>query len=342
MVEDRKIRVGLIGFGYWGLNIARNFHQNPNTTLSAICDISPKNQARAEATYPDVTVNPTPEQMISDGSIDAIAIASPASTHGRLGEAVLKAGKHLLITKPVTTTFDSAFSLATSAERSGKVLLVDHTFLYSEAIFELKKILKNGVIGRPLYYDSMRTGLGIFKTDADIIDDLAIHDLAIIDYLFQEKPIKVSGTWSASIPGHLPCLAYLNLQYLSGLHVHIAANWLSPIKQRKVIVAGDCQMVCWDETQSPNSMQIFDSGVSPRFNDVVAGRAALDYRHGVAHNLELASTEALANEVQDFVECIWQRREPISGGWSAARVMCLAEAARRSANAGGAPIDIEW
>jgi predicted dehydrogenase len=209
-------------------------------------------------------------------------------------------------------------------------------------VVALKKLLDSENLGKVLYYDSMRTGLGIFKNDADVIEDLAVHDIAISDYLFDERPHAVSAISAAGIPGHLPSLAYVNFSYRSGLNVHIAAHWLSPMKQRKVVIVGSNQMVSWNDAQPEHMLLAYDSGVVASSGSVVAGRAPLDYRNGTPQPIMLAKTEALADEIDDFIGSILHHRRPRSCGLAAARVMRMVESAVQSAHQGGTPINIDW
>jgi predicted dehydrogenase len=342
MPETQKIRVGLIGLGYWGPNLARNVDCHPQAKLVAVCDADAGNRERAMKSFPGVSVMDNSYALLNSMDIDAVVIATPASTHFSLVEAAFAARKHVLVTKPLSTSSASALSLAELAEATGKVLLVDHTFLYTHAVTALKNFIKIGTLGKPLYYDSMRTGLGIFKTDANVIDDLAVHDIAIVDHIFDERPFAVSATSAVSIPGQLPSLAYINFYYSSGLHVHIAAHWLSPIKQRNVVIAGDLMMACWDETSTESPLQIYDSGVSVSREPVLPGRAPLEYRHGPPKKVEIGRSEALADEIDDFVHSILNSTQPRSGGRAAARVMRLAEAADQSARQYGVRINIDW
>lgn len=342
MADIPTLRIGVIGFGYWGPNLARNIVQHPAAALACICDADDNNRKRAAMSYPTIPVVNHAETLLTDNDIDAVVIATPAGTHEALAAAAFAAGKHVLVTKPVSTSASSAHSLASLADLSDKILLVDHTFLYTSAVESIKDLLANEQLGVPLYYDSVRTGLGIFKTDADVIADLAVHDMAIVDFLFEERPQSVSAISAASISGQLPSLAYINFHYASGLHVHIAANWLSPVKQRKVIIAGSEQMACWDDALSDNVLCVYNSGISASPDPVVAGRAALTYRHGEPQPVTLAMREALASEINDFVLSIQHKRQPRSNGHAAARVMQMAEAAGLSAMQGGTPINFHW
>ncbi len=339
---ERVSRIGLIGFGYWGPNLARNVDRHPAAKLVAVCDANEGNLARAVSLYPDIRASGDARMMLDASDIDAVIIATPAGTHAALAETAFARGKHVLVTKPVSTSAESARHLAALADQSGKVLLVDHTFLYTPALEALKQIVSAGDLGIPLYYDSMRSGLGIFKTDADVIDDLAVHDMAIVDHLFDQRPSSVSAVSVSSLKDHLPSLAYVNFSYDSGLHVHIAAHWLSPIKQRKIVIAGDRQMACWDDTLADHTLQVYDSGATKSTQPPIAGRAPLDYRNGTGKAVEFSRQEPLANEIDDFLRCIRVGAQPRSNGHVAARVMRMAEAAGLSARQGGAPINIDW
>ncbi len=342
MADTKKIRTGFIGFGYWGPNLARNIAQHPAAKLEIICDFDESNRKRAAIQYPFVRVIDDPNAVLADTDIEAVVIATPAGTHEALVKAALAAGKHVLVTKPISISSTSAQSMSALAASSDKILLVDHTFLYSRAVEVLKEMISSGVLGKPLYYDATRSGLGIFKNDVDVIADLAVHDMAIIDFLFDERAESVSAVSTASIPGQLPSLSYVNFHYASGFHVHMAAHWLSPIKQRKVVIAGSEQMVFWDDTLLNNTLCVYNSGVFDSPDPVVAGRAPLNYRSGEPSPVELLTKEPLASEIDDFIDSIKENRQPRSNGNLATRVMQMAEAAGLSARQGGTPIKIKW
>ena len=330
-----KIRIGQIGYGYWGINIARNISQNPFCVLTAICDTNTNNLFLAKQTYKNTKIYDSAEKLFLSNEIDAIIISTPASTHFQLGKLALDNGKHLLITKPLTTSLETSLYLTRLAEQNNKILLVDHTFLYSPAISKLKTFIESGEIGKPLYYDSMRTGLGIFKTDVNVIFDLAIHDIAIVDFLFDEIPIKVNAFAFDCIKNEQSCLAYINFFYASGLHVHIAANWLSPIKQRMVVVVGENKMATWDDSIADNKLSFYDTGVKFSKTTSINGRASLDYKQSEPYHIKLSSIEALNLEIVDFIDCIYGLKKPTSNGQAACRVIGMADAAILSAQNGG-------
>lgn len=340
-MPTEPVSVAQIGYGYWGPNLARNLAKHPGIRLVAICDVNAGNRDRAAADHADVAVCADASALISDPAIDAIVVATPAGSHATLCGRALAAGKHVLVTKPVATTVADAEMLAQAAERHRRVLLVDHTFLYTPAVAHLKEILAAGRLGRPLYYDSVRTGLGIFKNDVNIVDDLAVHDLAIIEHLFPAMPAAVSAVAAASFPGLRESLCYITLRYADGLLVHLASHWLSPLKQRQVVLAGTDRMLVWDDSRPDERIRIFDSGITPGVPSPIPGRADVAYRNGEVEVPALAQTEALAAEVEDFVRCIRHGARPRADGAAALRVMRMVGAVHRSAALNGAPVGID-
>jgi predicted dehydrogenase len=341
-MDEMKLRIGVIGFGHWGPNIARNIHSNKASMLVSICDVNADNLQKANVLYPDVLISDDPFILIKSSEIDAVVISTPAATHFDLVKLAIGAGKHVLVTKPITLNASQSRLLTDLAREKQKVLLVDHTFVYTQAFKKLKKIVSSNSLGKILYYDSMRSGLGIFKTDVDVIYDLAIHDIAIAHHLFGERPNLVSAVSHANILGNLPSQAYLNFFYKSGLNVHIASHWLAPVKQRKVLITGSERMICWDDTLDKGVLTQYDSGVSVKKDPVVAGRAQLEYRYGLPYQIELDDKEALATEIDEFIGSIITKSSPISDGESACAVMKMADAALESTKLCGTPVSIKW
>jgi len=339
---DSVLNFGVVGFGHWGNNLARNVHHHQATRLAAIADLSPINLAKAKQVYPDVALWNDAIALVRSRTIDAVVISTPAGTHFELASLALEAGKHVLLTKPITLRSQEALVLTEVARSKNRVLLVDHTYVYSVAFEKLKSIINAGTLGRVMYYDSQRSGLGIFKTDVDVIHDLAIHDIAIVYHLFAERPVFVSAVSRANIRNHLPSQAYINLFYESGLSVHIAAHWLSPLKQRQIVIAGSEQMICWDDTLGDSALTLFDSGATISKSPVVEGRSQLEYREGTPISIALEPKEALALELEDFVKSILNNVMPISGGEDACSIMKVADAANESACVKGAPVPINW
>ncbi len=339
---ESLLRVGVIGFGHWGPNLARNVHQHNSTQLVAIADSSSINLEKAKALYPFAKIWDDSASLIRSNDIDALVISSPASTHFDLTLLALEMGLHVLVTKPFTLRYDQAETLHRIARIKKRVILVDHTFVYAPAFNNLKNIINSGTLGKVLYYDSMRSGLGIFKSDVDVIHDLAIHDIAIAHHLFNEKPYAVSAVSNSNIAGQLPSQCYINLFYPNNLCVHIAAHWLSPLKQRRIILAGSKQMICWDDTLGGSSLTLYDSGVTTSSSKVLAGRAPIEYRSGTATPISFENMEALALEIDDFVHAIKTNNLPICDAKAACDIMKVTDAALDSARSNGAPITIKW
>ncbi|MBK8160544.1 MAG: Gfo/Idh/MocA family oxidoreductase [Rhodospirillaceae bacterium] len=341
MASPKAISVAQIGYGYWGTNLARNAAANPQLSLDLICDVSAANRAKAAAAHPTARILADSAEVFADATIDAVIVVTPASTHAEICQRAIEAGKHVLVTKPLATSVADAAAMAALAAQHGRTLLIDHTFLYTPAVAFLKQALAQGDLGKPLYYDSVRTGLGIFKSDVNIVDDLAIHDIAILEHLFAELPATVSATAAASFSGLRESLAYITLTYRDGLVAHLAAHWLSPLKQRQVVIAGDARMLAWDDSRVGERIRIFDSGITRTESAVVPGRADVSYRNGEVTVPTLGDTEALAAEMADFVTCIRSGAVPRASGQSGVRVMRIVAAAHRSAAQGGAPAAIE-
>ncbi|MDA8554031.1 Gfo/Idh/MocA family oxidoreductase [Luminiphilus sp.] len=324
-----------IGFGYWGPNLARNVEAHETFELCGIVDLAPANRNKATAAYPNIPVLENSDRIFSDDSIDAIVVSTPAGTHFSLCKTALEAGKHCLVTKPVTTTSADAQILANLATAKGLCFLVDHTFLYSPAVRAIKSAIRHGDIGKSLYFESIRTGLGIFKDDANVVEDLAIHDLAIIDFLFDEPPEAVCCQAFSNFSDFEPNLSYLTLSYASGFVAHVNSHWLSPIRQRQVIVAGDKKMLHWDDTKTQDKVMLADCGLEFENVAPIPGRAPVNYRNNGSTALSLDNKEPLAAELDDFYQAITKKEKPVADVHSAVRVMKTLEAAQHSIRAKG-------
>ncbi len=341
MVKTDSFAVAQIGYGYWGRNLARNADANLGLTLSKICDVNAENRDRAASAHPTAAVSADYREVVDDPNIDAVIVVTPASTHVEICQRALRAGKHVLVTKPLANSAETAGEIRDLADAAQRVLLVDHTFLYSPSVECLRQTLNSRELGRPLYYDAIRTGLGIFKSDANIIDDLAIHDIAILEYIFPDLPSVVSATAAASFSGLKENLTSITLQYSDGFVAHLAGSWLSPLKQRQVVLAGDAKMLVWDDGRPDSRIRIHDSGISLCEHATLPGRANVEYRQGEVAAVNVADVEALSVEMSDFVHCMRTGDVPRSSGARAARVMKVVAAAQRSASLSGSPVKVE-
>jgi predicted dehydrogenase len=328
--------VAVVGYGYWGPNLVRNFVETSDCRVAAICDASPQRLASVERRYPGVATTADFADLLVDPSIDAIALATPVHTHAALARRALEAGKHVLVEKPMTTCPREAEELVELAERHRRTLMVDHTFVYTGAVRRIKQLIDTGEIGRLYYYDSVRVNLGLIQHDVSVIWDLAAHDVSIMDYLIPAAPRAVSAVGAAHLPGQMADVAYLTVLFDNNLLAHFHVNWLSPVKLRQVLIGGDRRMVLYDDIQPTEKVKVYDRGISWSEDPNEARHEALvSYRSGDVHAPKLDPTEALRTECEHFIECVRSGRTPISDGRAGLRTVRILAAAQRSLANGG-------
>jgi predicted dehydrogenase len=334
------IRVGVIGYGYWGPNLVRNFSDNPNCQVVAVCDGNPDRLQIAQRRSPGIWVTQDARELIDHKDVDAVVIATPANTHFELGRRALTAGKQVLIEKPLTSTATESEILIEEAEKRNSVLMVDHTFLYTGAVRKIKQLLDAGDLGNVLYYDSVRVNLGLFQPDVNVIWDLAVHDVAIMDYLLPATPLAVSATGMTHLAGCAQSIAYMTCLFSNNLIAHIHVNWLAPAKIRRTLLGGDRKMVVYDDVEPSEKVKIYDKGVSISNKPDVIFQKMIQYRMGDMYAPELDTREALGVEVAEFVRCVETGAKPLSDGASGLRVVRLLEAATQSIHQHGSPVEI--
>jgi predicted dehydrogenase len=324
------IRIGVVGYGYWGPNLVRNFAETPGAEIAAVADLDTNKLATVKRRFPAVHTTTNFNDLLSDASIDAVAIATPVNTHYELAMAALKAGKHVWVEKPMTETVEQARRLVEEAERRGKVLHVDHTFIYTGAVQKMAEIIKADELGKIYYYDSIRVNLGLFQRDVSVISDLAVHDFSILDHLFGEQPAAVTASGMNHFPGTPENLAYVTLYYDSGMIAHVNCSWLAPVKVRQILVGGSKKMVTYDDLEASEKIKIYDKGVSFTDDPEKIQEMRVGYRTGDMWAPKLAVTEALRVEGDQFVECIRQSKASLTDGQLGLRVVQLIEAASES------------
>ena len=334
------IRIGVIGYGYWGPNLVRNFVEIEGITVASLADLDPKKLETVQKRYPGIKTTTRFEEMINDPSIDAIAVATPVSTHFALGMAALKAGKHLWMEKPMTETSLQARQLVDEAEKRQRVLIVDHTFLYTGAIQKIAEIIKQDHFGEMLYYDSTRVNLGLFQRDVNVISDLAVHDFAILDHLLDEQPIKVSAVGANHFPHTPENLAYITLIYNSGIIAHSSVNWLAPVKVRQILIGGSKKMITYDDLEPSEKVKVYDKGISFTDDPQKIYEMRVGYRTGDMWAPQLSTSEALRVESEHFVDCIVNGKIPMTNGLHGLRVVQVIEAATRSMNEHGRSVGV--
>jgi predicted dehydrogenase len=334
------IGIGVIGYGYWGPNLVRNFLEVPDTKLVAVCDVDPERLALVTARCPGVKVITQVNELFADPEIDALALATPVSSHFDLAMGALRAGKHVLVEKPMTVTSCQAARLIDEAARLRKVLMVDHTFLYAPAVTKISEILGRGDLGDLYYYDSVRVNLGLFRHDVSVLWDLAVHDVAVMDYLLPVPPVAVSACGMTHLPGQTENLAYLTFFFDGNLIAHIHVNWLAPVKLRRTVIGGSRKMIIYDDLEASEKVKVYDKGLVLTEAPEMIHRMLVGYRSGDMWAPCLDTTEALRTEVLHFVRCLTTGERPISDGHAGLRVVRLLEAAARSMAERGRPVDL--
>jgi predicted dehydrogenase len=324
------INIGIIGYGYWGPNLLRNFAETPGTGVAAVADLDKAKLQLVERRFPAVKTTTNFQDLLADSAIDAIAIATPVGTHFELGMAALRAGKHLWLEKPMAETSFQARKLIDEAARRKRVLFVDHTFIYTGAIRKMGEVIKSGDLGRIYYYDSIRVNLGLFQRDVNVISDLAVHDFSILDYLLGEHPVAVSAGGINHFPGTPENLAYITLFYDSGTIAHANVSWLAPVKVRQILLGGSKKMIIYDDLEPSEKVKVYDKGVSFTDDPKQIHEMRVGYRTGDMWAPRLAVTEALRVASEHFVDCIQHGKAPETDGRLGLRVVELIEAATSS------------
>ncbi len=326
------IGIAVVGYGYWGPNLVRNIADIPDARLIQVCDIRKERLTQIQARYPTVGVTDDLEEVLRDPRVDAIAIATPVSTHFKIAMKALMAGKHVFVEKPMAATTEEARRLVDEAARRGLKLAVDHTFVHTGAVRKMREIVEDG-LGDMYYYDSVRVNLGLFQHDVSVIWDLAVHDLSIMDYVLREKPVAVSATGMSHVLGEPENIAYLNLFFESRLIAHIHVNWLAPVKVRRTLIGGSSKMIVYDDLEPSEKIKVYDKGITlnggPQTNGDVY-QMLVGYRTGDMYAPQLDMTEALNRELRQFISCVENNEQPVADGHAGLRVVRILEAATQS------------
>ena len=334
------ISLGVIGYGYWGPNLARNAAEAAGARLTAISDMSPAALERAEKRHPGAKLHAAWKDIINSPDVDAVLIATPVSTHFELALAALKAGKHVLVEKPMTSTSPEARILINEAEKRGLVLMVDHTFVYTPAVRKIRELITSGELGDLYYYDSTRINLGLIQSDVNVIWDLAVHDFSIMEYLIDQQPVAISASGAGHIEGRPENIAYLTVFYDSGTVAHLNVNWLAPVKVRQTFVGGSKKMVVYDDLQVSEKIKVYDRGIDVDDTPQKLQQLRVSYRMGDMWAPQLSVREALLTEIEHFVDCIANGTKPNTSGESGIGVVEMLEAAMMSLRQRGVPIDL--
>jgi predicted dehydrogenase len=337
------IRVGVIGCGYWGPNLLRNFAENMDAELRWICDLDPHRLSLMGRRYPSSRTTSDYKKLLADPELDAVVIATPVGTHYRFALETLEAGKHVLVEKPFTASSKEGEHVVAEAARKRLTLMVDHTFIYTGAVRKMKELVDSGELGEILYFDSVRINLGLFQKDINVVWDLAPHDLAIMDYIMDQQPVSVSATGSCHIERGIENIAYVLVRFPGEFIAHFHFNWLSPVKIRRTLLAGSKKMVVYDDLEPTEKLRVYDKGViSNRNGDEkeAAYKTLVSYRTGDVWVPKLDTTEALHYVCGEFLSAIRESRSPVTDGEAGLRIVRLLEAAQASIRENGRFVEL--
>jgi predicted dehydrogenase len=326
--------VALIGYGYWGPNLLRNYMEVPGAWVQWVCDSRPGALAKAKGRYPAVPGTADYQEVLVDPAVDAVVIATPISTHFPLAKAALLAGKHVFVEKPMTGSTAEAVELVDLATTRELTLMVGHTFVFSPPVRKVKEIIDSGELGDIFFVTSSRVNLGLHQKDVSVVWDLAPHDLSILHYWLNEDPSSVSVAGRACINPGIPDVAFINLRFPSGVLAELQVSWLSPVKLRRTMVVGSKKMLLYDDTESVEKVKVFDHGVD--FKDPETfGEYQLSYRTGDIVSPKIAGSEPLYLEASHFIECLEKGTSPLTDGAAGLAVVASLEAAEYSLRNGG-------
>ncbi|MDO8521791.1 MAG: Gfo/Idh/MocA family oxidoreductase [bacterium] len=331
------MKIGVIGYGYWGPNVLRNMIAHTDAHVSVVADQNMERLAVLKKTYPAIQTTTDALDIINSKDIDAIVIATPVHTHHPLARAALLAGKHVLVEKPLAGSLQDAEDLVALAEEKHRVLMVDHTFLYTGAVQTIKKLIDSGEIGKIQSFNSTRFNLGLFQSDINVLWDLAPHDLSILLYLVGRMPTFVNAIGASHTGNAIENIGYLTMRYDDGMIAHVSVSWVSPVKIRQTLITGDKKMIVYDDTEPTEKVRVYETGYTVR-NDEEKRRLYTDYRSGDIHIPKTSTKEALQGVVEDFVRAIQKGTQPLSDARFGLNVVRILDAAERSLKTGGAEV----
>ena len=337
-----KLKIAIVGCGYWGPNLARVFAENDRSALQWLVDRDRERLDRLAKRHPQARVTTDIAEMLADPDTGAVALATPVSTHYPLAKACLAAGKSVLIEKPMAQSAAECSELIQLAAEQGVTLMVDHTFIYTGAVRKIKSLIDAGELGDIYYFDSVRVNLGLFQHDVNVIWDLAPHDLTIMDYCLGKRPTAVAAHGACHVKGSgIENIAYLTLKFADDTIAHFHVNWLAPAKIRRIIIGGSKKMLVYDDLSPDEKIKLYDKGLSMSAGSAAESREVLaGYRIGDVHVPNIDTTEALKREAEHFVDCVLGGKPPESNGAAGRRVVEILEAAQESLRTAGAFVSL--
>ncbi len=323
------VKLGLVGYGYWGPNLLRNFTNQKDSVVVAVADGRKDRLEKMQMNYPAIKTYDSAHDLININDIDAVIIATPVHSHYELAKKALLAGKHVLIEKPMTSSVMEAEELTNLAESRNLVLMVDHTFLYTGAVNKIKELIDSDVIGKPKYFDSTRINLGLFQPDVNVLWDLAPHDISMLLYLIDEKPYSVNATGISHTNNNIENIAYMTVNYKSNFIAHFNCSWTSPVKVRQTLIGGDRKMIVYNDLEPSEKVRLYDTGYNHK-TDEEKNKLMVDYRTGDIHIPNLSSKEALSAVAEDFLKSILSAKQPLASAQLGLKVVQVLDAAQKS------------
>lgn len=334
-----SINIGVIGYGYWGPNVVRNFMFAEGANITSICDVNAKALAKAQKSLPKIKTTVDVHEILESPDIDAVAIVTPVYTHFELARRALENGKHIFIEKPFASSVAEAETLIDLAIKKNLKIMVDHTFLFTGAVKRIKELIDEGTLGNLYYYDSTRVNLGLFQHDINVIWDLAPHDLSIMDYLLKEKPAAIVATGKSHFGQKPEDIGYITVYFDDNVIAHFNVNWLSPVKIRMTLIGGEKKMLVWNDLESDEKIKIYDKGVNIQSQEGIYN-LLISYRSGDIWTPMVDKTEALKLEAEYFIDCIVNNKTPINDGEAGLRVVKILEASDQSIKNNGRMIKL--
>ena len=321
--------IGIIGLGYWGPNLVRNFMMNEHVQRVVCCDSDEKQLLKAKRSFHSIETTKLYQDILNDKKIDAIAIATPVSTHYPIAKEALQKGKHVLAEKPMTASVPEAEELIGLAEKNRLTLMVDHTFLYTAAVKKIKEPVDSDTVGDILYFDSIRINLGLFQRDANVIWDLAPHDFSVMNYILNRKPVSLKAMGADHVGNGMENIAYVHVNFGDNLIAHFHLNWLSPVKMRKVLIGGTKKMIVYDDMENSEKVKLYDKGIEIKTKEDEYQKL-VNYRLGDAYSPAINNIEALKGVIDDFIYSIRNKTKPLSDGYAGLQTVRLLEASQES------------
>ncbi|KAA3633849.1 MAG: gfo/Idh/MocA family oxidoreductase [Calditrichaeota bacterium] len=335
------MKIGVIGCGYWGPNLIRNFTAMDTCEVIAVSDLQEERLSFVKKTFPSIKrLTKDAADIINSSDIDAVVVCTPVSTHHQLGHDILSSGKHLLMEKPFTATVEQAESLIELAEQKNLKILVDHTFIYTGAVQTIKSYIDSGKLGDLYYFDSVRVNLGLFQHDVNVIWDLAPHDVSIMEYLLKLRPQAISATGVAHFDSKIENIAYISTYYDNNIMGHIHVNWLAPVKVRKTLISGSKKMIIYDDMEPSEKVKIYDKGVDISEDKEQIYNTLIQYRTGDMLAPQIDLTEALKKVTKEFYDSVNEDRKPLTDGIDGLNVVRILESATKSIRSNGKVIKL--